>query len=259
MEEGEGLEPSCLMAWPGFRNRLPPDRRHLPYSFLLRLPSPFLSGEVDGSRTRITDATSRRVGRYTTTPLRWWSRRASNPDPVGASHGRCRYATAPHPFCAARRQAQKNPAKPGCPQSDEIRGYPATGATPRTGRDTHDRASRLAHCSFDLVSTSFRSLLRVSISSSNTRALDRRLPVPCHAQSIRRWMTTNGFKKNSQSLDSMKPFATIPRYSLNEEDREANVERSKPCPGGQRPLGEVLSRQRESLPGSTSEGFFVFS
>lgn len=31
MEEGEGLEPSCLMAWPGFRNRLPPARRHLPY------------------------------------------------------------------------------------------------------------------------------------------------------------------------------------------------------------------------------------
>lgn len=34
MEEGEGLEPSCLSTWPGFRNRLPPTRRHLPWVFI---------------------------------------------------------------------------------------------------------------------------------------------------------------------------------------------------------------------------------
>jgi hypothetical protein len=41
-------------------------------------------------------------------------------------------------------------------------------------------------------------------------------------------MTTNGFKKMLQSIDSVKPFDTIPRYPLNEEDCDANVERRKP-------------------------------
>jgi hypothetical protein len=76
MKEGEGIEPSCLMAWPGFRNRLPPAGATF-HVFLTQTRSPLLSGGTDGNRTRITDVTSRRVGRYTTTPNSWWSRRAS--------------------------------------------------------------------------------------------------------------------------------------------------------------------------------------
>ena len=41
---------------------------------LAQISFSFSFGGTDGNRTRITDATSRRVGRYTTTPFNfWWS------------------------------------------------------------------------------------------------------------------------------------------------------------------------------------------
>ena len=108
--------------------------------FVVQLPFSSQSGGTDGNRTRITDVTSRRVGRYTTTPNSWWSRRASNPDPVGANHGRFRYATAPH-LPGGLAPGTKKPGIAGCSYSRKIKGYPTTGATPRTDSDTRDYAS----------------------------------------------------------------------------------------------------------------------
>jgi len=85
---------------------------------------------------------------------------------------------------------------PGFPQSDGIQGCPVTGTTPRSDSDTHECVSRPIRYSFDLASTScsnvpsefrFRhptSAFSIAVSHSHV----------C-AQSVRRVMTANGFKK----------------------------------------------------------------
>ena len=103
--------------------------------FLLRFPSPYHGG-TDGNRTRITDATSRRVGRYTTTPLSFLVEPPGlAPGPRGCKPRTLRYATAPFRSSRDSLAGHKKTRHCRVTYSRRKQGYPTTGATPSSSLD----------------------------------------------------------------------------------------------------------------------------